>query len=143
MLENKIPIILLSICIGLMLFLITPSLYPHEIITTPLHTNQVTILSNEAIIKGNNLIEVNGIGNSMLPVLGNPSKAVLEQNFSYDSIQPGDIVFYKNSTEYSILHRVYWRNNTHFQCKGDNNNIPDPYILPLKNIKGIVIAIIY
>lgn len=84
--------------------------------------------------------------NSMDPVIDSGSNAIQVIPQSSDDIQVGDIISY--DSEYgTIIHRVIEtgkdKEGWYATAKGDNNPSPDPFKIRFKQIKRVVVGIIY
>jgi len=145
--KYDIPILFLAFAIGIFFIfsgLNTSNSLQHTL--TP-GNKTIALMYSDNTIQLTNIKEpamVEGIGDSMLPTLPDYSKVIIEQNFTSDEVKVGDIITYtpEPSINMSILHRVVWRNETHFRTQGDNNKKPDSY-QKLSAVDGIVRVIIY
>lgn len=84
--------------------------------------------------------------NSMDPFLDETANALEVYPANPDQISVGDIISYQ--TPYGILiHRVIEKgrdeNGIYYLVKGDNNRFPDPYKVRYRDVKGVVVAVIY
>ena len=84
---------------------------------------------------------------SMEPTLGAGSNAIQLIPQSEADIDLGDIVSYETKEHGTIIHRViekgYDEEGVYFILKGDNNEKPDPLKVRFKQIRRVVVAIIY
>lgn len=86
--------------------------------------------------------------NSMDPVLDETANAIEIIPTSPEEIHPGDIVSYKSEySDASIIHRVletgYDDEGWFAIMKGDNNPLQDPGKVRFKQVRRVVVAIIY
>lgn len=86
--------------------------------------------------------------NSMDPVLDETANAIEIIPKSADDIHVGDIISYKSDyADGTIIHRVIKigsdEEGWYYIVKGDNNQSPDPGKIRFKQIKRVVVAIIY
>ena len=98
--------------------------------------NQQTI---EVIGKHIESVELQG--KSMEPTIADGSQLIEERMFTWNDIRVGDIITFTYQNKL-ISHRLIWKNDTHFMSKGDNNT-GDDTVLPLDDIRGIIVGIIY
>lgn len=85
--------------------------------------------------------------NSMDPVIDSEANSIEIIPNDFSEIKTGDIISYDAGKEGIIIHRVM---NTSFDnegwyciTKGDNLKYPDPIKVRFKDIKGIVVGILY
>lgn len=64
----------------------------------------------------------------------------LTKNIEFDSVKEGDIITYWHENK-MIIHRVLEKHSEYLIMQGDNNDIPDPWEVYPKDIKGKVIYI--
>jgi len=86
--------------------------------------------------------------NSMDPVLDETANAIQIIPKSADDIHVGDIISYKSDyADGTIIHRIIKISSDEegWYCivKGDNNQSPDPGKIRFKQIKRVLVAIIY
>ena len=86
--------------------------------------------------------------NSMDPVLDEAANAIEIIPKSSDNIKVGDIISYKSDyADGTIIHRIIKisKDDDGWYCivKGDNNQSPDPGKIRFKQIKRVLVAIIY
>ncbi len=84
--------------------------------------------------------------NSLDPVVDAGHTCILTNNFRPDELIVGDIVVY-NMGYGDIIHRIYKigedKEGRRFTLKGDNNPSADPYIVRDKNLRWLLLGIIY
>lgn len=109
--------------------------------------NQIKVFSDKVILNVPNATWAEFTNtNSMDPFLDETANALEVYPSNPDSINVGDIISYQ--TAYGILiHRVIEKdrdeNGRYYLVKGDNNRFPDPYKVRYRDVKGVVVAIIY
>lgn len=119
----------------------------NETLTNIVYPNSsINLRQNITINTGytsDNILLYQVISSSMYPALQiNQTILVRYYKLNKDNLTVGDIVVFNRGDYPSVSHRMIWRNETHFQAKGDNNSIPDR-ILPITNISGVVVGILY
>lgn len=63
---------------------------------------------------------------SMEPTIESNSTIIFDQDYSYDNLNVGDIIVYKNTDEnIYVIHRIISKTDYGFVTQGDNNSIPD------------------
>ena len=63
---------------------------------------------------------------SMEPTIESNSTIIFDQDYSYDDLNVGDIIVYKNTDEnIYVIHRIISKTDYGFVTQGDNNSIPD------------------
>ncbi len=84
--------------------------------------------------------------NSMDPVLDAGANALEILPKSANDINVGDIISYQSS-QGVIIHRVIEKGSDkegiYYIVKGDNNSAQDPGKVRFKDVKGVVVAVIY
>lgn len=84
--------------------------------------------------------------NSMDPIIDFGANGLEKKPGGDDEILIGDIVSYYDGSN-RVIHRVIEKGKDetgyYYIVKGDNNKDPDPYKLRFKDIKGVLVAIIY
>ena len=84
--------------------------------------------------------------NSMDPFIDESSHAIEILPEDPDLIEEGDVIAYETSFGI-IIHRVIEKgkddNGIYYVVKGDNNTLSDPSKVRFKDIKGVVVAVIY
>lgn len=104
-----------------------------------------------ALLLLNSLINVGKVsGESMLPTIPNQSYLLGVSTQNYDI---GDVVcYYKPGENKTVVHRIVWKSegwltNTErcnfYRTQGDNNEIPDRYLITEHDIIYKVIAIVH
>lgn len=85
--------------------------------------------------------------NSMDPLIDETSNAIEIKPASEDAIKVGDIISYVDKDFNTIIHRVvdtgYDKEGKYFITKGDNNSAEDPEKVRFKQIKRVLVAVIY
>ena len=86
--------------------------------------------------------------NSMDPIIDSEAHAIEIIPKNEEDIQVGDIVAYESEyAKGSIIHRIVYQGKdekgTYYVMKGDNNPTSDPGRIRFKQIKRVVVAIIY
>ncbi len=83
---------------------------------------------------------------SMEPTLEPGDLVILSPPISDCKAYPGKIVVYKSPLGILVIHRIIYVKGEGGICllraKGDANPEPDPYIIDLKNVVGIVVFVI-
>ena len=68
---------------------------------------------------------------------------VMTEKITFDEIEVGDIIVYKHTYETgkyrAIIHRVVEKYDDYLICKGDNNEIADPWKIYPEDVRSIVI----
>lgn len=63
---------------------------------------------------------------SMEPTIESNSTIIFDQDYSYDDLNVGDIIVYRNTDEnIYVIHRIISKTEYGFVTQGDNNSIPD------------------
>jgi len=63
---------------------------------------------------------------SMEPTIESNSTIIFDQDYSYDDLNVGDIIVYRNIDEnIYVIHRIISKTEYGFVTQGDNNSIPD------------------
>jgi len=109
--------------------------------------DNIHVFSDRAVIEKDNLIwaKVEDT-HSMEPTLNSNSITLELKPLNYEDVKIGDIISYQKDT-IVIIHRVVELGEDNFGwfaiTKGDNNNKNDDYKVRFRNIKGVVVGILY
>ena len=109
--------------------------------------DQIKVYSDKVVLNIPNAIWAEFTNtNSMDPFLDETANALEIYPANPESINVGDIISYH--TSYGILiHRVIEKghdeNGIYYLVKGDNNRFPDPYKVRYRDVRGVVVAIVY
>lgn len=79
---------------------------------------------------------------SMLPTLDEGSIVTVEK-VALDQLKRGDIVVYRNTAGFAVIHRLYERHDDRWFVLGDNNTSIDRETVSAANFLGRVCAIFY
>lgn len=98
------------------------------------------IVISLSLVSGVFPIFMMGVGSgSMEPKLSTGDAIILTKVKSYDDLNIGDIIAYKNEEDITIVHRITKKEDDYFITKGDNNNIEDKMEIRMKDVEGKVI----
>ena len=103
--------------------------------------NQIKVYSDKVILNIPNATWAEFTNtNSMDPFLDETANALEVYPANPDSINLGDIISYH--TSYGIQ-KGRDENGIYYLVKGDNNRFPDPYKIRYRDVRGVVVAIVY
>lgn len=109
--------------------------------------NQIKVYKDRVVLEIDNPAWANFTDtNSMDPFLDEDSNTIEIKPEAPEQVNPGDIISYQTG-EGIIIHRVVERGEDkeglYYLVKGDNNSSQDPFKVRFKDIKGVVVAVIY
>ena len=112
-----------------------------------IHENQIQVSKNHVTLNIKNSIWAKFTNtNSMDPFLDQDSNAIEILPKNADDINVGDVISYQSSYGV-IIHRVIEKGEDdqglYYITKGDNSPFKDPSKNRFKDVKGVVVAIIY
>ncbi len=107
----------------------------------------LVVLKDKAMIEKENIIWARVKDtHSMEPVLNADSVSLELAPQDTSFIDKGDIISFRQDSKF-IIHRVILTGHDNLGwfavTKGDNNKEPDPYKVRFKDIKGVVVGILY
>lgn len=104
----------------------------------------ITFVVKIALATDSPMVVVEGV--SMIPTYYEGDLLIINGGIDKSEIEPQkDIIVYHSPNDWDelIVHRVYSNltinNQLYFIAKGDNNFVVDPFVIPEKNVVGVVI----
>ncbi len=109
--------------------------------------NQISVYSNRVVLNIKDATWASFTNtNSMDPVIDTGANALEILPKTANDIKVGDIISYQSSYGV-IIHRVIEKgadkDGMYYVVKGDNNPAQDPNKVRFKDVKGVVVAVIY
>lgn len=111
--------------------------------------SSVVAYADRAVIKESGLTLLKNIAdtNSMDPVFDTGHTLIARKEDFHDQLKPGDIVVYHAGYGRYVVHRIIEittdEQGKSYKLEGDNNNMPDPYLVKDVHIKYLIVGVVY